>query len=80
VDTPKSSAHDAHDPHPEVAAGDPFIAAAIAGHRDLGERPHGCIDGLVYLGELVEDPETGEEVEVYTAIPCRRCSGAGRTS
>jgi hypothetical protein len=39
------------------------------------ETPHGCINGWVYIGELVEDPETGEEeVEVYTAYRCRRCA------
>jgi hypothetical protein len=27
----------------------------------------------VYLGELVEDVETGEEAEVYTGVPCRCC-------
>jgi hypothetical protein len=30
---------------------------------------------VVYLGEMVEDPETGEEVEVVHLAPCRRCSG-----
>jgi len=38
------------------------------------EAPHGCYDGLVYIGHLVEDPETGEEVEVFEAAPCRRCN------
>jgi hypothetical protein len=28
---------------------------------------------VVYLGELVVDPESGEEVEVYVAVRCRRC-------
>ena len=35
-------------------------------------RPHGCYDGLVFIGHLVED-ECGEEVEVVEAVPCRRC-------
>jgi len=36
--------------------------------------PHGCMNGLVYIGYLVEDLETGEEVEVIESVPCRRCS------
>ncbi len=39
---------------------------------DHAERPHGCYDGLVYIGHLVE--EDGEEVEVVEAVPCRRCA------
>ncbi len=34
--------------------------------------PHGCYDGLVFIGRLVE--EDGEEVEVFESVPCRRCS------
>ena len=37
------------------------------------EAPHGCYDGLVYIGHLVED-ECGEEVEVIEAVPCQRCA------
>jgi hypothetical protein len=37
------------------------------------ETPHGCYEGWVYLGRMVEDLETGEEVEVYTAVRWRRC-------
>ena len=33
-----------------------------------------CYGGYHYIGHMVEDPEAGEEVEVYTAVPCRRCS------
>ena len=29
---------------------------------------------VVYIGHLVEDPGTGEEVEVFEAVPCRRCA------
>ena len=38
-------------------------------------RPHACTDGVVYIGHLVEDPGTGEEVEVIEVLPCRRCAG-----
>jgi hypothetical protein len=37
------------------------------------DRPHACADGVVYVGHLVE--EDGEEVEVFEAVPCRRCAG-----
>ncbi len=37
------------------------------------ERPHGCISGVVYIGHMLED-DSGEEVEVFDAVPCRRCS------
>jgi hypothetical protein len=35
------------------------------------ETPHGCYDGRVFIGHLVE--EDGEEVEAFEAIVCRRC-------
>ncbi len=41
------------------------------------EVPHGCYEGVVYIGHLVED-ESGEEVEAITAVPCRRCAADGR--
>jgi hypothetical protein len=56
-------------------AGDPFHAAPR--HHD--ERPHACMDGWVTLGQLVVDPETGEETEEYALYLCRRCANeAGR--
>jgi len=36
------------------------------------ERPHACLEGVVYIGHLVE--EDGEEVEVIEALPCGRCA------
>jgi len=36
------------------------------------ETPHGCYRGLVFISHLVE--EDGEDVEVFEAVPCRRCS------
>ncbi len=38
------------------------------------DRPHACLSGVVYIGHLVEDPGTGEEVEVFEPVPCRRCA------
>jgi hypothetical protein len=34
--------------------------------------PHACNDGFVYIGHLVE------EVEVFEAVPCRRCAEEAR--
>jgi hypothetical protein len=37
------------------------------------ETPHACIARVVYIGHMVEG-EDGEEVEVFEAVPCRRCA------
>jgi hypothetical protein len=34
-----------------------------------------CYEGLVFIGHLVHDDETGETVEIVEAVRCRRCSG-----
>jgi hypothetical protein len=39
------------------------------------ERPHACNDGWVTIGQMVVDPETGEETEEIALYLCRRCSG-----
>jgi hypothetical protein len=36
-----------------------------------------CYRGVVYIGHLVEDDETGETVEVFEPVPCRRCAEEG---
>jgi hypothetical protein len=51
----------APDPHPSTE------------EQDQAERPHVCNEGLVYIGHLVIG-EDGEEVEVFDAVPCRRCA------
>ena len=33
--------------------------------------PHACLEGVVYVGYLVE--RDGEKVEVYESLPCHRC-------
>ena len=33
-----------------------------------------CLGGVVYIGHLVEDDETGEAVEIVEAVSCRRCA------
>ena len=55
------SSADRRDVHPEVAAGDPFIAAG----RDLDCRI--CFGGFVTV--TVEE----DGVERDEAVPCRRC-------
>jgi hypothetical protein len=50
----------------------------VEAHYASLERPHACIDGVIYLGHLVEDPSSGEEVEVIEAVPCRRCAAIDR--
>ena len=50
-----------------------------AKHRHSEASPHACNDGWVTIGQLVVDPETGEEVEEHALYLCRRCaSEAGR--
>jgi hypothetical protein len=37
--------------------------------------PHACaLSGVVLMGVVVVDEETGEEVEVLDAVECRRCA------
>ena len=64
----KSTAHPAHPPNEDH---DDTVEA----HYASLERPHACMNGTVYIGHLIEDPGTGEETEVFEAVPCRRCSG-----
>jgi hypothetical protein len=43
-------------------------------HEHQDERPHACNGGWVTLGQIVVDPETGEETEEYALYLCRRCA------
>jgi hypothetical protein len=54
-------------------AGDPFHAAPRR-NDDQDDQPHACNNGWVTLGQLVVDPETGEETEEHALYLCRRCS------
>jgi hypothetical protein len=62
----------AHPAHPSTEDHDDTLEAHYASLERL--RPCACLDGVVYIGHLVEDPGTGEEVEVIEAVPCRRCA------
>ena len=63
----KSTAHPAH---PSTDGRDDTIDA----HYACLERPHACNDGWIALGQVVVDPETGEEPEEYALYLCRRCA------
>jgi hypothetical protein len=66
-------AHPAHPAHPSTEDHDDTVEAHYSGLEHL-DAPHACTDGVVYVGHLVEDPETGDETEVEEAVPCRRCA------
>ena len=68
MDTAESSAPHAH---PSTEDHDDTVEAHYSGLERL--RPHGCYDGLVYIGYLAVDPETGDEVEIVEAVRCGRC-------
>ncbi len=59
--------HRDHDPHADDDHREPET-------QDQDQRHCVCYQGVVYIGHLVEDPGTGEEVEVVDAVPCRRCA------
>ncbi len=42
-------------------------------HDDSEDTPHGCYDGQVFIGHMVED-EDGGEAERIEAVPCKRCA------
>jgi hypothetical protein len=67
MDTTESSAPHAHpssDDHDDT----------VEAHYGCLERSCACLEGVVYIGHLVE--ANGEEVEVVEAVPCRQCAGA----
>jgi hypothetical protein len=60
------------------ASGDPFHAAGQAKDAEASEPLHCCCwRGFVYVGHLVV-AEDGEEVEVFEAVPCKRCKATLR--
>ena len=60
MDTTESSAPHAH---PSTEA-----------QNQPDEVPHACNDGWVTIGQIVVDPETGEEREEYALYLCRECA------
>jgi hypothetical protein len=69
MDTTESSAPHAH---PSTEDHDDTVEAHYSGLERL--RPHACTDGWITLGQLVVDPETGEETEEYALYLCRKCA------
>ena len=69
MDKQQSTAHPAH---PSTEGHDDTVEAHYSGLERLC--PHACNDGWVTLGQLVVDPETGEETEEYALYLCRRCA------
>jgi hypothetical protein len=68
VDSKESSASPAH---PSTEDHDDTVEAHYASlERGI---PCSCYGGYHYIGHLVED-EHGQEVEVFEAVPCRRCA------
>ena len=62
------------DEHTISPAGDPFHASG-ATHDDHDHgHPHACNDGWITLGQMVLDPETGEEAFEEALFLCRRCA------
>jgi hypothetical protein len=47
-------------------------------HAKHRQRPHACNDGWVTLGQLVVDPETGEEREEYALYLCASARSEAR--
>jgi hypothetical protein len=45
-------------------------------HAKRRQRPCVCNAGWITLGQIVVDPETGEETEEYALYLCKRCSEA----
>jgi hypothetical protein len=47
-------------------------SSAPHAHPSTDETPHACCEGTIFIGHLVEEDD--EEVEVFEAVPCRRCA------
>jgi hypothetical protein len=46
----------------------------VEAHYASLERPHACNDGWVTMGQVVVDPETGEETGEFALYLCHRCT------
>ena len=66
MDTTESSAPHAH---PSIEEDD-----TVEAHYACLERPCACYGGWVTIGQLVVDPDTGEETEEYALYLCSKCA------
>jgi hypothetical protein len=66
MDAGEPSAPRAHPPSED-------LDDTLEAHYSCRERPHACLEGLVYVGRLVVG-EDREGVEVVEAVPCWRCA------
>jgi hypothetical protein len=69
MDIRESSAPHAH---PSTEEQDDAVEAHYSGLVRL--RPHACNDGWITIGQIVLDPEAGEETEEFALYLCRRCA------
>ncbi len=51
------------------------VGVLVAKRRSRLRQVCACNDGWTTIGQLVVDPETGEEAEEYALYLCRRCAG-----
>ena len=51
-----------------------ILAVGVHVAKRRRRRPHVCNGGWITLGQLVVDPETGEETEEYALYLCRKCA------
>lgn len=51
-----------------------ILAVGVHVAKRRRRRPHVCNDGWITLGQIVIDPETGEEREEFALYLCRRCA------
>jgi len=57
-----------------VLAGDGISYAGSKLEGGDQDRPHACNDGWVTIGQILLDPETGEETEEFALYLCRKCA------
>jgi hypothetical protein len=51
----------------------PYAHPSTEEQNQPDEAPHACNNGWVTMGQIVVDPETGEEVEEYVLYLSRKC-------
>jgi hypothetical protein len=76
--TPRDPAQRERTPMDTTESSAPHAHPSTKEHDSQHERPHACNNGWVTMGQIVVDPETGEETEEYALYLCHRCAkGSG---